>query len=671
MTNEIKKRISFILSFHQPIERIRLVFFMEKITTNNLEIFYLIWLGNLVNPEFQQQLRTIINHLSIFEQEEICLQYIHSLNVDERVIFIVKGKLGQQIVPQIVHLPQIHSIYVYSNDKKGNEQWTKNYKKIRGVFLRREELLRRIQTERDCYHFDQLLSYKIFNAKTLQSIHSNNPCLSSQLLIDCLIHTPGFSSDKHELLALCKEQYGNNSDEFEEFQKDYSSDRSLWWLTRQAFLSRWLFKAMKMENIRLLLFLRFFMADVKQQLERTRISSSIRVYRAQLLRKEEVDSWMKSIGDFLSIDSFFITSFNREQTRSILSSASLPDETEKVFIEINANYRMDKNNLFSNISSVSSHPERGDIVFAMGSIFRLIHIDRDIDGIWNVQMNLCASKDHQLQIALEEKREQLGIVHGDRLSFGFLLEDMKKFDQAEQYYRYVLKHIPKDHEDVTRCYHALGELMQNKGDYDGSIKWYEQSLAIDRQMSREDDPHMAIGYNSLAAAYSRTGDYTLALEIYEKSLKILRNALGEDHLDTSMCYNNMGIIYHEQGNHPHALHYFHLAWNIRRKHLSIEHPTIAQSHACIGNAHYHLAQYDLALEHYHLALVIFGKELPANDQNIGLILRNIGLVYQKKEEYEQARSYLEKALIIYRQLFPSTHSEVIQIEQLIQRFSST
>ena len=640
---------------------------------NNLEIFYLIWLGNLVNPEFQQQLRTIVNYLSIFEKEDACLQYIHSLNKDERVIFIVKGKLGQQIVPKIVHLQQIHSIYVYSNDKKSNEQWTKNYKKVRGVFLRREELLRRIQTERDCYHFDQILSYSIFNEKNLQSIHSDDSSISSQLLIDCLIRTPAFVGDKHELIVLCKEQYANNPGELmmiEEFQKNYSSDRALWWLTRQAFLSRLLFNAIKLENIRLLLLYRFFIADVKQQLERTRISSSIRIYRAQLLRKEELDFWMKSSGNFLSIHSFLITSFNREQTRSILSSSSLPDETEKVFIEINANYRMDKNNLFSNISSFSSYPERGDIVFMMGTIFRLIHIERDIDGIWNVQLVLCASKDHQLQTILDEKKDQLGMVHGDRLSIGFLLEDMKKFDQAEQYYRYVLRKIPKDHEDVPRCYHAIGEIRQKKGDYYGSIKWYEQSLAIDRQMSREDDPHMAIGYNSLAAVYSRTGDYTLALEIYEKSLKILRNALGDDHPDTAMCYNNMGIIYHEQKNYSNALDYFNRAWNIRQKHLSIEHPIIAQSHACIGNVHYCLAQYDLALEHYHLALVIFGRALSANDQNIGLILRNIGLVYQKKEEYEQAVSYLEKALQIYRQSFPSTHSEVIQIEQLIQRLSS-
>ena len=541
------------------------------------------------------------------------------------------------------------------------------------MFVRRDQLFQRIQSERLGYHFDEILSYSIFNSKNLRLVHSNDPCICSQLLIDCLIRTPAFPNEKIDLLTLCKEHYANNPHQLsviEEFQRDYSSDRSVWWLTRYAFFSRLFYKAMKMENIHLLLHYRFFIEDLKQQLEKTRMSSSVRVYRAQLLSKEEFHFWTISIGDFISIHSFLITSSHREQTRSILTSSLLTDDMEKVFFEINANHRTDKTNVFSQVNSLSSVPERDDVVFMMGSIFRLIHIDRDIDGIWNIQLILCASKDHQLQTVLEEKKSQLDIVDGDRLSFGFLLDDMKKFDQAEKYYRYVLKRIPKDHEDVTRCYHALGEIMQKKGDYQASIKWYQLSLAIDRQMSKEDDPNMAIGYNSLAAVYTRQGDYTLALESYEKALKILKNTFGDDHPDLAMCYNNMGIIYEEQRNYSDALDYCQRAWNIRQKYLPVEHPTIAQSHACIGNVHYHLGHYDLALEHYHLALVIFKKVFVGYDQNIAMILRNIGLVYQKKEDWGQALSYLEKALLIYRQLFPVTYTEIVQIEQLLQRLSS-
>ena len=109
---------------------------MATVVTNtiqeieNLESFYLIWLTNSINIEIQQQLRTIINYFLKFEDKKQCLQYIQSLSKDDRIILMINGKYGQQIIPQIAHLQQIVSIYVRCHDKKSNEQWTKNFKKV-------------------------------------------------------------------------------------------------------------------------------------------------------------------------------------------------------------------------------------------------------------------------------------------------------------------------------------------------------------------------------------------------------------------------------------------------------------------------------------------------------------------------------------------------------------
>lgn len=109
---------------------------MATVVTNtiqeieNLETLYLIWLSNSINIEIQQQLRTIINYFLPFEDKKQCLQYIQSLSKDDRIILIINGKYGQQIIPQIVHLQQIISIYVCSHDKKSTEHWTKKFKKV-------------------------------------------------------------------------------------------------------------------------------------------------------------------------------------------------------------------------------------------------------------------------------------------------------------------------------------------------------------------------------------------------------------------------------------------------------------------------------------------------------------------------------------------------------------
>ena len=82
------------------------------------------------NIQAQQHLRTLINQLTTFDNDVVCEKYIHSLEKDDRIILIVSGQLGQELVPRIHHLPQISLIYVYCIDKKHNEQWAKRFYKV-------------------------------------------------------------------------------------------------------------------------------------------------------------------------------------------------------------------------------------------------------------------------------------------------------------------------------------------------------------------------------------------------------------------------------------------------------------------------------------------------------------------------------------------------------------
>jgi hypothetical protein len=101
----------------------------------NLETYCLIWLDASVNSsheniQAQQQLRSSINYLLTFEDDQQYLQYIDSVPKDDRIVLIVSGRLGRIIVPLIVQLRQIISIYVYCVDKKANEQWAQHFSKV-------------------------------------------------------------------------------------------------------------------------------------------------------------------------------------------------------------------------------------------------------------------------------------------------------------------------------------------------------------------------------------------------------------------------------------------------------------------------------------------------------------------------------------------------------------
>jgi len=102
---------------------------------DNSEKFSLYWLdaevnGSDDNKKAQEQLRSINNHLKTFDDLFKCQETIQSLHEQDRVILIVSGRLGRQILPQIHQFPQLSSIYVYCMDKQSNEEWARQFPKV-------------------------------------------------------------------------------------------------------------------------------------------------------------------------------------------------------------------------------------------------------------------------------------------------------------------------------------------------------------------------------------------------------------------------------------------------------------------------------------------------------------------------------------------------------------
>ena len=102
---------------------------------NHLEIFSLIWLDANVDVEknqaTQEKLRAIINHIKKFHDVEECKNYIEQTSKDDRLVLIVSGQLGRQIVPSIHQLRQVSAIYINSEDKTSDEKWASKFAKVR------------------------------------------------------------------------------------------------------------------------------------------------------------------------------------------------------------------------------------------------------------------------------------------------------------------------------------------------------------------------------------------------------------------------------------------------------------------------------------------------------------------------------------------------------------
>lgn len=109
----------------------------EGIQSNDapLEIFHLIWLDADINTkdiqDAEQKLRSIINQLKKFQDVEQCQTYIEQRSQKDRVIMIVSGRLGREIVPSVYKLRQVTSVYVYCVDENSNNQWADKFAKVK------------------------------------------------------------------------------------------------------------------------------------------------------------------------------------------------------------------------------------------------------------------------------------------------------------------------------------------------------------------------------------------------------------------------------------------------------------------------------------------------------------------------------------------------------------
>jgi tetratricopeptide (TPR) repeat protein len=467
--------------------------------------------------------------------------------------------------------------------------------------------------------------------------------------------------NKNQLISLCKDKYKNNDIELriiQEFEHTYSSTRSLSWFTRNCFLNRILNKAFQIENISLLLDCLFFIRDIQQQIEINKSSSIHQVYHCRLISKEELGILYKSIGQFISMNTFLSASPDRQQAISIFQDYETSENIFKILFEIDINPQFHDIKSFADITSFSYSSNIKEILFMIGSIFRIENFSQDKNGIIIISMTK-----HSQPILDHFKNEDINHKK-TLLSLGHMLWKLNRFDDAEKCYYHLIQNLPDTHPNISKCYHALGNIASDRNDYDTSLECHEKALNIKKNTLSEFDSSFAYSYNSLGAVYHQIGDYKHALELYKQALDIWKKEYDENHLYIAMCYNNMGLVYERIEKSSEALDCYQKVLIIRQKILPNDHIELGDIYQNLGITYQSLRQFDLALKYFNQSLIIFKK---SHHPNIPMILNYLGIIYEDQSQLQDALSNYQQALTIYRQSLSSTHYDIIETEKNIQR----
>jgi hypothetical protein len=242
------------------------------------EKFVCVWLENEVNRSkhslyVQDDLRTIINSFRNFNDLNQCIDFLLNIK-NTKIIFIVSDILAEKIVPIIHSCEQIHSIYVFNSTISIQNQWTKDYEKIKGFYNDRKLICQKIK-ENLTKSEDQSVGISFISSNDINSrdIHrQDSSFMYFQLLKEIILndhHAESEEETKKDMLTFCRHIYARSPDTLNilnEFEEDFLPELSIYWYTRECFLYKMLNTALWTPEPDILYKLRYFLRHLHQQI---------------------------------------------------------------------------------------------------------------------------------------------------------------------------------------------------------------------------------------------------------------------------------------------------------------------------------------------------------------------------------------------------------------------
>ncbi|CAF2839612.1 unnamed protein product [Rotaria sp. Silwood2] len=686
----------------------------NTLTTNDFQI---VWLDNHIEDIKQSDyvrrkvdLEHFIKHLKTYKELAECQQYIASLDNADKVFLIVSGSIGEKMLPSIHELTQIVCIYIFCVDTHKHQEWGKKYSKIRGIFSASKIMLDRLQRDIQLllHHFTPVNIFTMQNVKeaTLQNINKEHATyMWFQLLVETLLRLPQTSQANRDLIDECMERYRNNAIEkrkIEQFKIEYTHENVIEWYTRDCFLYRLVNRAFRTRDIDIIFKFRYFIVDLHQRLVEihqqqysTKSSVELTVFRGQLMSSEELTKLKANVGGIFSVNTFLSTTNRSNVAVNFITDVFDRPFFEKVLYEISISGHGPWKWPFADIHDVSCNADEGEVLFDVGSTFRIDDVYEYTKDLWCVSLTLLDINDPSVEIDTKLYDYLIENSFGEKeptvLILCNFLEQMGEFERSRQFCHLMLRDTPEGqplidvyshlalieydlgnfHKAKSICEEALamqvdldkgnggaksssalshlhshiGLVLSELGDYKGAVHHYEQAILIDATLLNEDDEDLAVGFNNLGAAYTDLGDFKKALYwLEERALKLQLLKLPHNHPKLAITYSNIGEAYSELGNYAKARENYDRVLAIERSALPPLHPSTKATFNNLAVVCEKIGDYDAALAYHRQALEVLLHSYALDHISFATSYNNMAVVFDCRGDFDEALRHYGKAL---------------------------
>lgn len=365
------------------------------------------------------------------------------------------------------------------------------------------------------------------------------------------------------------------------------------------------------------------------------------------MSNDDFQRLQQNIGGLLSIHSFWSTSLD-PQISSLLVPFNDPD-TQGILFQVLIDTEAKDIAPFANIQSLSHFQTEKEVLFSMGSVFRILRISKNTDDTWVVSIKPTNEEDSQLKALREHMTEQINGTKMGEYNLAKLLRLMGKYDEQERFYQIMLSDISL-FDDMPRVlaiiYNDLAGIFKHRRDFTKALDYYHKSLEIDEKHLPPNNQTFAKLYNNIGSVYSNQDDLDQALIFLGKSLKISLDNPQQDRHQIAATYNNIAEVHRKNGDHENALRYHKMALDMENSSLPLNHPTFSVTYSNMGGSHYQQGNYEEALNYFQKALNIKYQSLPPNHPSFSITYGNIALALHKLGRKEEAFNTMVKAIEI-------------------------
>ncbi|CAF4563733.1 unnamed protein product [Rotaria sp. Silwood1] len=436
-----------------------------SIDRKNLESYYLFWLDSTVrSPEFietQDELRTIINYMKIFESNEECEKEFKRIK-NGKIFLIVNCIQGLLLLPNVHDHQRLHSIYIYHNrDNVDMNQATNQYNKIRGIYDSLSTAKRYL--EDDIKIHTDLDDPMIVNIATVK----NN--LEYQEKFDLFSKIVNVNAKdiydrqiRDRLIETYLEYYEGNDSEvnfIDELADSYKPENAISWYMRGTCLHRLLSRAFTDQDMSVLVDMYSFIVDINRNIKKQSVnqSSTLRVFRGQFISNEILSLLKSNINQIITMQCFFSAQTSRDEIFNLLQSIEPMDKTFKRII-----FEIDASQDYTFADSKETSTSR-TILFILGASFKIIDVTETTVILSQYTSSLNSNYDLVNELPLIIRGVLTYLKHGTT-------EAIKYFKKL------LLKESEIDLATYSSIYGQLGYLEQKLGNYNAATIMYEKAM---------------------------------------------------------------------------------------------------------------------------------------------------------------------------------------------------